>query len=110
MTRYVREYCDVHGVHCPRQHIGGITYHTRTRVYRCSNIKEHFPKAVHIFGRWVRVVYDGQHDRKRKPNNTSEVDEQNESAQHNGQLSHTTTESLTILKKHLNHNYPHQQQ
>ena len=53
MTRYVKEYCVVHGVHYPKQNIGDITYHTRTRVYRCSNIKEHFHKAVHIFGTWV---------------------------------------------------------
>ena len=97
MTRYVKEYCDVHGVHYPKQHIGDITYHTGTRVYRCSNIKEHFPKAVHIFGRWVRVIYDGQPDRKRKPNNATEVDEQNESAQQNDQPLHTTPESQTTV-------------
>ena len=31
MTRYVKEYCDVHEVHYPKhpkQHIGDITYHT----------------------------------------------------------------------------------
>ena len=39
MTRYEKKYCDVHGVHYPKQHIGDITYRTRTRVYRCSNIK-----------------------------------------------------------------------
>ena len=64
-----------------------------------SNIKEHFHKAVHIFGRWVRVVYDRQPDRKRKPNNASEVDEQNESAQQNDQPSHTTTESPAIIEE-----------
>ena len=85
MTRYVKEYCDVHGVHYPKQHIRDITYHTGTRVYRCSNIKEHFPKAVHIFGLWVCIIYDGQPDCKRKLNNASKVDEQNESAQQNDQ-------------------------
>ena len=64
MTRYVKEHCEVHAVQYPKQHIRDITYHTETRLYRCSNIKEHFPKAVHIFGRWVRVIYDGQLDRK----------------------------------------------
>ena len=73
MTRYVKQYCHVHGVHCPKQHIADITYHTGTRVHRCSNIKKHFQKADHIFGRWVRVTYDGQPDHKRKPNNTSEL-------------------------------------
>ena len=45
MTRYVKEYCVVHGAHYPKQNIGDITYHTGTRVYRCSSIKEHFHKA-----------------------------------------------------------------
>ena len=80
-----------------QQHIGDITHHTGTQVYRYSNIKEHFPKAVYIFGRWVRVIYDGQRDRKRKPSNTPEVDEENESAQQTNNLpSHTTPESPTI--------------
>ena len=48
---------------------------------------------------WVRVIYNGQADRKRKPNNASEVDEQNESAQQNDQPSHTTTESPTIIEE-----------
>ena len=99
MTRHVKEYCDVHGVLYPKQHIGDITYHTGTRVHRCSNIKEHFPKAAHIFGKWVRVIYDGQPERKRKPNNTSELDKQNESAQQNDQPSHTTPESPTIIEE-----------
>ena len=45
MTRYVKEYCDVHGVHCPKQNIGDIIYHTGTRVFRCSNIKKTLPKS-----------------------------------------------------------------
>ena len=48
---------------------------------------------------WVHVIYKGQADRKRKPNNASEVDEQNESAQQNDQPSHTTTESPTIIEE-----------
>ena len=94
-----KECCDVHGVHYPKQHTGDITHHTGARVYRCPKIKEHFPKAVHILGRWVRVICDGQHDRKRKPNNATEVDEQNESAQGNDQPSHTTPESQTIIEE-----------
>ena len=99
MTRYVKEYCDVHEVHYPKQHIGDITYNAGTRVYRCSNIKEHFHKAVHIFGTWVCVIYDRQPDRKRKPNNATEVDKQNESAQQNDQPSHTILESQTIIEE-----------
>ena len=83
MTCYVKKYCDVHRVHYPKQHFGNIIYHTRTRVYRCSYTREHFPKAVHIFGRWVRVIYGGKSDRIRKLNNTSEGDEQNESSAQN---------------------------
>ena len=30
MTRYVQEYCGVHGVHYPKQHIRDITYHIGT--------------------------------------------------------------------------------
>ena len=99
MTRSVKECCNVHGLNYPKQRIGDITYHTGTRVCGCCNIKEHFPKAVHIFGRWVCIIYDGQSDRKRKPSNTSEVDEKNESAQQNDQPSHTTTESPTITEE-----------
>ena len=65
------------------------------REYRYSDIKEHFQEAVHIFGRWVHLIYDGQPDRKRKPNNTPEVSEENESAQQNNKPSHTTLESST---------------
>ena len=42
---------------------------------------------------------DGKPDRKRKPNNITEVDEQNEPAQQNDQPSHTTPESLTIIEE-----------
>ena len=45
-----------------------------------------------------RVIYDGQPGRKREPNNISEVDEQNESAQQNDQPSHTTPKSPTIIE------------
>ena len=90
MTRYLKCYCDVHGVHYPRQYIEDFIYHTRTRVYRCSNIKEHFQKGVHIFWKWTRVIYDGQPDRKQKPNKAPEVDKESESLQQNDQSSHTT--------------------
>ena len=76
------------------------------QIYRCSNLKEHFPKAVHIFGRWVCIIYDGQPDHKRKPNNTSEIDERNESAQQNDQLSHTTTEPRTVIEETPESQFP----
>lgn len=41
-----------------------IKYHTDTRVYWVSRIIDHFPKAEYIFGRWVRIIYDGPPDRK----------------------------------------------
>ena len=91
--------CDRKNVVTYTEYTGDITHHTGARVYRCPKIKEHFPKAVHILGRWVRVICDGQHDRKRKPNNATEVDEQNESAQQNDQPSHTTPESQTIIEE-----------
>ena len=54
---------------------------------------------MYIFGRWVRVIYHEQPDRKRKPNNTTEVDEQNESAQQNDQP------SITYHTRITNYNY-----
>ena len=65
---------------------------------------------MYIFGRWVRVIYDEQPDRKRKPNNTTEVDEQNEPTQQNDQPSHTTPESPTIIEETPKSQLPHQQQ
>ena len=100
MTHYVKEHCDVHRVHYPRQCIGDITYHTGTRrVYHCFNIKEHFSTAVHIFRRLFQVICDGQSDRNWKPYDTSEEDEKNESAQQNNQLRHSPAESPTIIKE-----------
>ena len=65
---------------------------------------------MYIFGRWVRVIYHEQPDRKRKPNNTTEVDEQNEPTQQNDQPSHTTPESPTIIEETPKSQLPHQQQ
>lgn len=73
MDAYVKQYCTVHGVHYPFQKIDDIKYHIGTRVYRVSDIVEHLSKANHIFGRWVRIIYDGQPDRKRQ--STEETDE-----------------------------------
>lgn len=64
MTKFVRQFCTVHGVHYPTQKIDDIKYRTGTRVYRVSNIKEHIPRSVHIFGRWSKVIYDGQPSRQ----------------------------------------------
>ena len=51
MTEFIKQYCHVHGVRYLIQKIGDIKYHNGTRVYRVSNIRECFPKSVHIFGR-----------------------------------------------------------
>ena len=69
----VRQNCSIHGVHYPYQKIDDITYKTGTRVYRVSNINEHFPKTDHIFGRWVRIIYDNQSEQRRGA--TDNVDE-----------------------------------
>ena len=66
MDSYVKQYCSVHRVHYPYQTIKNIKHHTATRVYRVSNITKHFPKADHIFGRWVWIIYDGQPDRRKQ--------------------------------------------
>ena len=60
MTQFVKQYYAVRGVHYPTQKIGDIKYHTGNRVYRVSNIREHFPNSIHIFRRWTKVIYDGQ--------------------------------------------------
>ena len=67
LDAYVKQFYTAHGVHYPFQKIDDIKYHTGTRVYRISNIKEHLPRADHIFGRWVRIIYDGQPGRKKHP-------------------------------------------
>ena len=51
MNKLIKQYDDLLGVHYPTQEIVYITDHTGTRVYLCTRIKEHFPKAVHIFER-----------------------------------------------------------
>ena len=61
---YARQHCTVHGVHYPHQKIDDIKYHTGTRVCRVSRIMDHFSKAEHIFGRWIRIIFDGQPDRE----------------------------------------------
>lgn len=37
-------------------------------MYRVSNIVEHLPKADHVFGAWVRIIYGSQLDRKKQSN------------------------------------------
>ena len=75
----MKQYCHVHGVHYPTQKIGDIKYHTGTRVYRVLNIREHFPKSLHIFGRWAKVIYVGQPARPRHDNDLQQQNEQIES-------------------------------
>ena len=72
MNDFVRQYAEFRGVHYPTQEIGDIKFHTGTRVYRCKKIKEHFPKAVHIFGKWTKIMYNGQPARQKKPSDESE--------------------------------------
>ena len=71
MNDFVRQYAEFRGVHYPTQEIGDIKFHTGTRVYRCTKIKEHFPKAVHIFGRWTKIIYNGQPARQKKSSDES---------------------------------------
>ena len=35
-------------------------YQTETRANRVSDIREHFPRSVHIFERWCSVTYNDQ--------------------------------------------------
>lgn len=36
---------------------------------------DHFPKAEHIFGRWVQIIFDGQPDRKNPPEPEDDIQE-----------------------------------
>ena len=71
MNDFVRQYAEFRRVHYPTQKIGDIKFHTGTRVYRCTKIKEHLPKAVHIFGRWTKIIYNGQPARQKKSSDES---------------------------------------
>ena len=73
MNEFVGQHFDFTKVHYPTQQIDGIKYHTGTRVYWCSNIKNHLPKSVHIFGRWARVIYNGQPARQKTPTTHDEI-------------------------------------
>ena len=72
--QFVKQYLQFTGVHYPTKEIGNIQYHTGTRVYRCTKIKKHHPKSVHIFGRWVKVIDNGQLARQ-KPTDTIQQQE-----------------------------------
>ena len=99
MDAYVREHCTIHGVHYPRQKIENITYQTGTRTYRVSNIIEHFQKSDHIFGRWVRIIYNGQPDRRKQPSDKIENDhEQPQTRMERGNDNLTTTSEASTSK------------
>ena len=99
MDAYVREHCTVHGVHYPRQKIEDITYQTRTRVYRVSNIIEHFQKSDHIIGRWVRIICNGQPDRRKQPSDKIENDHEQSQTCMDRDNDNLTTTSQTPTSK-----------
>ena len=76
MDAYDQQNCTVHGVHYPHQKIDDISYKTGTRVYQVSNTTDHFPRSDHIFGRWVRIIYDGQPDQRRRPTDETGDDQE----------------------------------
>ena len=96
MNAYVRQHCSVHGVHYPHQKIDDIKYHTGTRVCHVSNIFEHFPKVDHIFGRWVRIVYDDQPDCKKTTNTGDEEVQENEMTTQQKQPMHIIEETPVV--------------
>ena len=69
MNDFVRQYAEFRGVHSPTQEIAEIKFHTGSRVYQSTKIEEHFPRAVHVFGRWTKVIYNGQLARQRQQTN-----------------------------------------
>lgn len=69
MDKFVKQYCHGCGVHYPTQRIADIKYRTGTRAYRVSYIRERFPKAVDIFGRWAKIIYNVQSARQKQTSN-----------------------------------------
>ena len=98
MNDFVRQYAEFCGVYYPTQKIGDIRFHTGTRVYRCTKIKDHLSRAVHIFGRWVKIIYNGQPARQKKP---SDKPEQRETEQQEQDVTpdERTNLSPTIIEK-----------
>ena len=95
MNTYVQQNCTIHGVHYPHQKLHDITYKTGARVCRVSNITEHFTKADHIFGRGVKIIYDGQPNQKRHATDDIE-DDQEQMETHNE--SDTNNSPTTVQK------------
>ena len=96
LKAYVQEYCTVHGVHNPHQKINDITYKTSTRV---SNITDHLPRSKHIFGRLVRIIYDGQLDRRRQSTDEIENDQQHLDTHNNSDNDNPTTIQETPISQ-----------
>ena len=67
-------------------------------MYQCTKIKEHFPKAVHIFGRWTKIIYNGQPARQKKPSHESEQME-TEQEQQDNIPDEQTNPSQTIIEE-----------
>lgn len=79
---YVRQNCSIHGLHYSYQKTDDITYKTGTRVYRVSNINEHFPKTERIFGRWVRIMYDNQSEPRKETTDDADENQDEIETQH----------------------------
>lgn len=73
MYEFVKQHFEFTKVDYPKQQIDGIEYRTGTRVYWCTKIKHHLPKYVHIFGRWIRVIYTGQPARQKTQNTHNDI-------------------------------------
>lgn len=71
MDKFVKQYC--HGntgiLWVGSQRIADIKYRTGTRAYRVSYIRKRFPKAVDIFGRWAKIIYNVQSARQKQTSN-----------------------------------------
>ena len=47
-----------------------------------SNINEHFPKTEHIFGRWVRIMYDNQSEPRKETTDDADENQDEIETQH----------------------------
>ena len=73
MDEFVRQHFDFTKVHYPTQKVDDIEYHTGTRVYWCTKVKDHLPKSVHIFRKCTGVIYNGQPARQKTSTTHHEI-------------------------------------
>ena len=59
----------------PRKRYENTYFITGTRIYSCTNIKEHLPKHIYKFGRHLRIRYDNQPTQNKELQQETELQE-----------------------------------